>query len=424
MPGPLEGVRVLEFTEIIAGPFGGMLLADMGADVIKVEPPWGDPWRYAQPFLPNESKTFIGVNRGKRSLPLDMGKPEAKEIVGRLVPDMDVVLVNSRPDVPAKLGIDYPTLSKLNPRLIYCENTAFGRKGPHSHRPGYDIIAQAMTGLMAAEGKILNGVPQQIQSTPVADFGTGIAMAWGICAALYNRERTGKGQKIESTLLATGLSFQPYRFLQVSDYDDQARREMLETIEALRESGASYDEVYAYYSQFRIVSLRVGNIYYRTYQAKDGALAVGCLSDPLRKRLAGVLGLRDIRFESGYDASSDKARQFGEELVRKAEAKFREKTVTEWLTLLDEAGVPAGPVKFVEELLEDEQVRANGLVTSLRHTLAGETRSVGPMVQMSETPLSPERSSPALGEHTDEILGGLGYSPEQIEVLRSSGVTR
>jgi formyl-CoA transferase len=424
MPGPLEGVRVLEFTEIIAGPFGGMLLADMGADVIKVEPPWGDPWRFAQPFLPNESKTFIGVNRGKRSLPLDMGKPEAKKIVGRLVPDMDVVLVNSRPDVPAKLGIDYPTLSKLNPRLIYCENTAFGRKGPHSHRPGYDIIAQAMTGLMAAEGKILNGVPQQIQSTPVADFGTGIAMAWGICAALYNRERTGKGQKIESTLLATGLSFQPYRFLQVSDYDDQARAEMLETIEALRESGASYDEVYAYYSQFRIVSLRVGNIYYRTYQAKDGALAVGCLSDPLRKRLAEVLDLRDIRFEPEYDASSDKAREFGEELVRKAEAKFREKTVTEWLTLLDDAGVPAGPVKFVEELLEDEQVKANGLVTSLRHTLAGETRSVGPMVQMSGTPLSPVRSSPGLGEHTEEILGGLGYSPEQIEVLRSSGVTR
>ncbi|MCI0438350.1 MAG: CoA transferase, partial [Chloroflexi bacterium] len=126
MPGPLEGVKVLEFTEIIAGPFGGMLLGDMGADIIKVEPPWGEPWRFAQEFLPNESKTYISLNRNKRSLPLDLTRPQAREIVYELVPQMDVVIINSRPDVPYKLGIDYETLSARNPRLIYCENTAFG----------------------------------------------------------------------------------------------------------------------------------------------------------------------------------------------------------------------------------------------------------------------------------------------------------
>ena len=143
MAAPLEGITVLEFTEIIAGPYGGMLLADMGADVIKVEPPWGEPWRFQESFIPNESRTFISLNRGKRSLPLDLNRPEAREIIYKLVPDTDVVVINARPDVPYNLGIDYETLSNRNPRLIYCDNTAYGRKGPpqlppglRSHRPG------------------------------------------------------------------------------------------------------------------------------------------------------------------------------------------------------------------------------------------------------------------------------------------------
>ena len=153
MPGPLDGVKVLEFSEIIAGPFGGMLLSDMGADVIKVEPPWGEPWRFAREFIPNESRTYIAVNRGKRSLPLDLTRAEGREIAYRLLPETDVVVVNARPDVPHKLGIDYETLSAINPRIVYCDITAFGRQGPQRHRPGYDIVTQAMTGLMAAEGE-------------------------------------------------------------------------------------------------------------------------------------------------------------------------------------------------------------------------------------------------------------------------------
>ena len=193
MPGALDGIKVLEFTQIIAGPFGGMMLSDMGADVIKIEPTQGEPWRLAQQFIPGESKTFMSLNRGKRSLPLDLNDPRATAIVHKLVADVDVVVVNARPDVPANLKIDYETLSAINPRLIYCDNTAFGRQGPHAYRPGYDLIVQAMSGLMAAEGKITNGVPGQITSTAIADFATGLAIAWGVCAALYARERTGKG---------------------------------------------------------------------------------------------------------------------------------------------------------------------------------------------------------------------------------------
>ena len=423
MPGPLDGVRVLEFTEIIAGPFAGMLLSDMGAEVIKVEPPWGEPWRFVQEFIPTESRQYISLNRGKRSLPLDLTKPEGLEIVYKLVPDTDVVVVNARPDVPYKLGIDYETLSAMNPRLIYCENTSFGRQGPQSYRPGYDIIAQAMTGLMAAEAKVEDGVPQQIQATPITDFGTGVAIAWGVCATLYSRERTGRGQKIEATLLATALGFQTSRFTHVATVDDERRAEFLKGLAALRKRGAEYDEILEHYRELD-AGRRVGNIYYRTYQASDGALAVGCLSDPLRKRLLGVLGLEDIRFEPGYDAASEEARVFGEALMAKAKGVFAQKSVDEWIALLDGAGVPAGPVRFVEELADDEQVTTNDLVVEMEHSLAGRVKMVGPLLKMSETALEARRASPALGEHTSEVLGELGYDDEQVQRLRDMGVTR
>ena len=421
MAGPLDGIAILEFTEIIAGPFGGMLLGDMGADVIKVEPPWGEPWRFTQEFIPNESKTYISLNRGKRSLPLDLTRPEGREVVYRLLPSIDVVIINSRPDVPLKLGVDYDTLSALNPRLVYCENTAFGRNGPDSYRPGYDIVAQAVTGVMSSEGKVKDGVPQQVQSTAIADFGTGLAIAWGVCAALYSRERTGRGQKIESTLLGTALGVQTGRFLQVAAVDDEPRREFLDLLGRLRARGAGYEEILEHYQGLSV--RRRHNIYYRTYQARDGVLAVGCLSDPLRRRLLEVLELEDIRFDPGYDPESEETETFDRDLAEKAEAIFREKRVGEWLALLDQAGVPAGPVRFVEELIEDDQVVANDLVVELEHSLAGPLKMVGPLLKMSETALAVTRASPALGEHSAEILGQLGYSDEQVRDLKDRGIT-
>lgn len=423
MAGPLEGIKVLEFTQIIAGPFGGMMLADMGADVIKVEPVEGEPWRVALEFIPGESKTYMSLNRGKRSLPLDLTKPEAVEIVREMIREIDVVVINARPDVPDKLGIDYETLSAINPRLIYCDNTAFGRSGPDSYRPGYDLIIQAMSGLMAAEGKIRDGVPQLITSTAVADFATGIAVAWGVCAALFHRERTGQGQKVETTLLGTALGVQTGSFMEIDAFDAERRAEFLAVLNAMRESGASYEEMHEQYVQI-VSPWRGGNIYYRTYQARDGALAVACLSDRLRKRVADVLGIDDPRFSPGFDPFDEETIAHSEELVKQAEELFRERTVDEWLETFDSVGVPAGPVRYIQELLEDEQVQANGLSVELEHTLAGPVKMVGPIINMSETPLEARSASPALGEHTDDILASMGYSQDEIAALKSNGVTR
>ena len=421
MPGPLDGIKIIEFTQIIAAPFGGMLLADMGAEIIKVEPLEGEPWRLHTEFIPKESKTFIGLNRGKKSLPLDLQSPEGLEIAQKLVADADVVIINARPDVPKNLGIDYETLSQINPKIIYCDNTAFGRRGPHGYRPGYDLIVQAMSGLLAADNKVVDGVPQQVTATAVADYTTGVAIAWGVSAALFSREKTGKGQKIDTTLLSTSLLIQG-GFMELEDHGKDEKDELVETLGALREAGLPYTsllEQQQVYSPFNTAF----RIYYTTYQTSNDVIAIACLSNRLRKKAADAIGVIAPRFSDDFEPDDPDSIDAIESLSEQIKSILITKTCQEWLAIFDDAGVPAGPVRFIQELTDDEQVIANDMVVEVNHSLAGKVRMAGPMIQMSETPLEAKSASPALGEHTDQIMLALGYSEEEITDLRSRNIT-
>jgi formyl-CoA transferase len=421
MGGPLQDVKVVDFTEIIAGPLAGRLLSDMGADVIKIEPPWGEPWRTQQRFTPTESRGFMEYNRGKRSLPLDLTKPEAQEIIGQLIRETDVVLVNFRPDVAVKLGVDYEKLSEINPRLVYCEVTAYGREGPDAHRPGYDMILQAMSGLMACETKIENGVPQQIWASPLIDTTAGFCLAWCVCGALYSRERTGTGQKVETSLLGASLALLGTRFLQVESLDRDTRVKALEDIQEKRSESAEYDDMLAASPASRR-QRHHANIYYRVYLTLDLPISVGCLSDPLRRRLLEVLGLTDDAMEPGYNPNTPEAMEYARGLEAEAEKIFRRKSSAEWLETLERRGIPAGPVRFVEELFDDPQIKANGLVTEVEHKEAGAVKMIGPLAKFRGTPMEANTPSPALGQHSSEILKELGFSGEDIARWKEAGI--
>ncbi len=419
--GPLAGISVLEFSEIIAAPFGGMLLSDMGASVIKVEPPAGDPWRGFQPLGLREGRGFISLNRGKRGITLDLNTDEGRQIAQELAARADVVIVNYRPDVAAKLGIDYETLSRGNERLIYCDNTAFGRRGPYAHRPGYDLIAQAVTGLMSVEGRQDRGVPL-LNALPSADICTGLAIAWGVSAALFARERSGRGQVISTTLMASALMIQGTRLMSIEATDGEQREAALQQVRKLRAEGAPYKQQLEVITQVRPV---VGNIYYRCYRTSDGYVAVGVLSTPLRIKFLRATGMEDWRIgkkPSEVDPTDPDVKAFGERLVEQAEALFQTKSTDEWLRMMDEHGVPAGPVRFTEELLDDEQALKNNYIATVDHPFMGPVRMAGPMIQMSETPLSVQGPSPTLSQHTDEVLSELGYDDARIAALHERGV--
>lgn len=421
MVGPLDGVKVVEFSEIIAGPVSGVMLSDLGADVIKVEPPWGDPWRVGGgPFAEHESRAFIAVNRGKRSIQLDLTKDDGRAAAHRLVQNADIVVTNHRPDVPAKLGIDYETLSAINPRIIYAEASAYGLKGPYAGGPGYDVLAQAFSGIIQSEGIMWRGVPRMIRTTPFVDFATGYAIVQSVCAALYYREKSGRGQKIGTSLLANAMTFQSGQLARIPGSPTRSQQWHDEDLQVLQGSGLSYNDLNDLYNETRWFPSHVLT-YYRPYQTADGLIAVACLSEPLRKRMSECVGFEDRRFEPGWDLEDPGSVEYADELLIKVEGMIAEKTSEEWLRIFHEAGVPAMPVQFVEGLLDNEQAQANDLVIEQEHHAAGKIQLVGPLSNWSETSPEPVRPSPALGQHTAEVLAEAGYSQAEISALLESG---
>lgn len=420
MAGLLDGIKVVEFSEIIAGPWGGMMLADLGAEVVKVEPVEGEPWRFATSFAPAESRWFVSLNRGKRDLAVNLRSEEGRQVVHQLVSGADVAIVNYRPDTPAQLGIDYETLSALNPRLVYIEATAFGRRGPSSHRPGYDLIVQAVTGLLAADGKVSEaGVPAPT-SPPVADYGTGYVIAWAASAGLFARERTGSGLKIEISLLAVALGMLSMNFMEMPELP---RADATEELRRAWREGLSREQLdeRRRRTQSRLAS---ANVYYRCYKTADGVIAVACLSDPLRRKFLQVVGLEDARLGNPELATGPEAAELGVVLVAMTEIRMQERTTAEWLADFDAAGVPAGEFNTAVEMIDNPQVLANEMVIDLEHPAAGAVRMLGPIFRPLGFENAPCRPAPTLGQHDDELLAELGYDSEEIEALRKAGIVR
>jgi crotonobetainyl-CoA:carnitine CoA-transferase CaiB-like acyl-CoA transferase len=330
-------------------------------------------------------------------------------------------VINYRPDVAARLGIDYETLSGIREDLIYVDNTAFGREGPWAERPGYDIIAQAVSGLMVTDGKYDadTGTPQ-IMSPPVADYGTGLAIAWGVCAALFHRERNGEGQVVESTLLNTALAFQGNVVAEVPAADELTVQKM-ENVHQLQAQGATYPDLIAAYNPYAAFS--VANIYYRTFQTKDGAVVIGALSPGLFEKVRNALGtdfmgMADPEMNPLDPDWLENART----RVAEIEESVKQRTTEEWLAIFAENGVPSGPINFPEDMAHDAQVEANQMVVDLEHDTTGPQRQVGPVLKMSRTPLAAQGSSPPLGRDTDDIVGSAGYSAEELADLRERGI--
>jgi len=404
MSGPLDGIKVLEFSQVIAAPFAGQILADLGAQVLKVEPPEGESWRLQAAFVPTESKTFQCLNRGKDCITLRLTAPEAQEVVHRLVPEMDVVLINYRPDAPARFRIDYESLSALKPDLVYVDLTAFGRRGAWALRPGYDGAVQAVSGLMAAEGKTRagEGSPATISSSAIADFSSGYVLADAVISGLYHREMTGEGQMIECSLLASALNLQPHVVMEHPVADSTHRNPARDARRKLAEAGAPYAAL------LEAREDTSDTMYYRAYLTSDGGIVIAAETEP---EVAAVFRL------FGLDANA-----ISDDVIADLENRIEAESTATWLARLEAAGIPAGPLQFSEEMLSHPQVLANEWLVDLDHEVTGPQTQIALPLSFSRTQPGATRASPPLGRDSERVLRRLGYSDTMLASLRQKGV--
>ncbi len=423
MPGPLHGIRVLEFSLVVAGPMSGVLLSDLGADVIKVEPPGGESLRQARAIVPNEGKAFQTFNRGKRGIVVNLQSEQGRAVAYRLIRDFDVFLINARPGVAERLGVDYQSLSAHNERLIYLENTAFGPEGSSSGRAGADIIAQAYSGLMAADEKVDDeGNPALITATTPADFGAAWTSAVAVCAALFHRERTGRGQHIETSLLGAAMVLQNFGIARLPVSDAVFLQPSLDAVEAVRERGGTYREILEARSGTRSTIGAAYLLYYGGYQTADGAIMLGCVTPPNRQQVRNALGLTEQDDPTGtgsFDPVDPDSPALVEQIKQRIVDRFRSDTTANWIAKLDIAGAPASQVNLPEDLADDPQVNAIGAMADLDHPQTGPERLVGPAFRMSDSPAEARGTSPIFDGDTDDILKEHGYTETEIKQLRA-----
>ncbi len=387
----LSHIKVLDLTRFLSGPFCAMLLGDMGAEVIKIEAPGhGDDARYQGAVIKGESWYFVGSNRNKRGMTLNLKSKEGKDIFFRLVKKSDVVVENFRPGVMHSLGLDYEALRKVNPGIVYCGISGFGKDGPYHLRPAFDFIAQGVSGFMSVTGfpdrePVRTGIP-------ISDSVAGIYAAFGILVALMARQRTGKGQEVQTALVDGMISILS---LQADKYFATGK-----------------------------VGERGGNDHpasspYGTFKALDGYINIAPAGDPMWERLAQALGLTHLMDDPRF-RTNDLRKQNRKELNAIIDGITGKRRMAEWIEYLNKEGVPCGPINNLAQTFEDPQVKHQKMVLELDQP-SGKVKVLGFPVKMSETPAQIYRPSPQLGQHTEEVLLDLGFSGEEIKELRERG---
>ena len=406
MPGPLSHIRVLDLSRVLAAPWTGQNLADLGAEVIKVERPVkGDDSRaFAPPYLKDEngketkeSAYFCAANRGKKSITLDLTKPDAQQIVRDLAAKCDVLLENYKVGDLARYGLGYEDLKKINPRIIYCSVTGFGQTGPYKDRPGYDFMAQGMGGIMSITGErddLPGGGPQRV-GIPIVDIMTGMYASIAVCAAIAHRAETGVGQYIDLALLDT----------QVAILANQAMN-YLATGEAPGRIGNAHPNI----------------VPYQTFKTADGDIILACGNDNLFNKFCEIANCQELAKDPRF-ATNAKRVENREEITKLLNDVFKKRTTKEWVSALDEAGVANGPINNIKQVFEEPQVIARGMRVDLPHPTAGTVPLVSSPMKFSATPIEHKLPPPTLGQHTDEILRDfLGMDDAGIAKLRESKV--
>ncbi len=393
MSGPLKGCRVIELSHIMAGPCCGLMLADMGADVIKVEKETGDDTRRSvPPDINGESAAYMMMNRNKRGIVLNLKSDGGKDALLRLVKDADVLLENYRKGTMERLGLGYDELKKLNPGLIYAEISGFGRTGPYAERGGFDLIAQGMSGLMSITGEAPGRQPVKV-GAPVSDITAGILTAMGISAAYAHKLKTGQGQKIDTSLFEAAI---------VHTYWQSA------IAFATNESPGAMGSAHPL------------NAPYQAFQTSDGWINIGAANQSNWERLTELIEAPELKENPKFTTNADRMNN-RLELETELNEKFCKRSTQEWLDIFEEGGLPSGPVLSVMEMHKDPQTIARNMVPEVDHPVAGKVQTIGLPLKFSQTPGSINSAAPLLGQHTHEVLLEIGYSEQEAKNLLDTG---